>query len=372
MRAAAPAGRPIRVSIVAPSLDILGGQAVQAARLMQRLSGVADVSIHFIPVNPRLPGPLRALQKVKYVRTIVTSIAYIARLLRDIPRTDVVHAFSASYFSYLLAPLPAILIGKAFGKRVLLNYRSGEAEDHLQRSVVAVRSMRLVDLIVVPSGYLVDVFNRFGLRAVAVPNFVEIDRIPYRRRKPLSPVFLSNRNFDSLYNIPCTLRAFAIIQRHHSDARLIVVGGGPEAERLSRLAHELDLRNVEFIGRIPAAEMPSYYDRGDVYLNSPNIDNMPTSIIEAFAAGLPVVSTNAGGIPFIVTHGETGLLVSRNDHEAMATEALRLLADASLAERLANNGRNEVIRRYVWAQVEAQWIAVYAGRRPTDIPQRTI
>src|SRR5258705_7226625 len=123
----------VRVLIVAPSFDILGGQAVQAARLLDRLAQEPGLKADFLAVNPRLPGVLRKLQSIKYVRTVVTSLAYIASLFSRVWKYDVIHIFSASYFSLVLAPTPALLIGKLFGKKLLLNYHSGEAEDHLER-----------------------------------------------------------------------------------------------------------------------------------------------------------------------------------------------------------------------------------------------
>lgn len=357
--AAAPSPAPIRVCLVGPSLDILGGQAVQAARLLRRLRESPALHVDFIPVNPRLPGALRALQRVKYVRTVVTSVAYGWSLLRNVQRYDVVHAFSASYFSYLLAPLPAIVAARLYGKRVVLNYRSGEAADHLARWRSAVPTMRLASAIAVPSGYLVDVFARFGLRAHAIPNFVEVDRIPYRERATPRPRFLSNRNLEPLYNVGCVLRAFARVQREIPEARLVVAGDGSQRAALESLAAELALRNVEFLGSVPPERMPALYDAADVYLNAPNIDNMPNSVIEAFAAGLPVATSDAGGIPYIVRHDDNGLLSPCDDAEALAANALRLLREPGLAARLSGNARRETLARYVWPAVRREWEALY-------------
>ncbi|HYK22079.1 MAG TPA: hypothetical protein VEV42_15175, partial [Pyrinomonadaceae bacterium] len=123
----------MRVLIIAASLDILGGQAIQAERLIRHLENEPSVRVSFVPINPRLPGRLRKLQSIKYVRTVTTSILYCLKLLKQVPKHDVIHIFSAAYLSFLIAPTPAILIGKLFGKKILLNYHSGEAEDHLRR-----------------------------------------------------------------------------------------------------------------------------------------------------------------------------------------------------------------------------------------------
>src|SRR5829696_8064897 len=156
----------IRLLLVAPALRILGGQAVQANYLIEHLSREPLFKVSFVPHNPRLPGPLKLLQSIKYVRTIVTSLVYWMNLLVQVPKHDIVHTFSASYLSFLLAPTPAILIARLFGKKVVLNYRSGEAEDHLRSwPRTAVPILKLADQIIVPSRYLVEVFAKFGLRA---------------------------------------------------------------------------------------------------------------------------------------------------------------------------------------------------------------
>lgn len=367
--------RAVRVLIVAPSLGILGGQAVQAARLLARFQTEPSLEVSFLPINPRLPGLLGKLQGVKYVRTVLTSVAYIASLLARVRGFDVIHIFSASYSSFVIAPTPAILVAKLYGKKIVLNYRSGEAEDHLTRwRRTAIPTIRLVDEVAVPSGYLVDVFARFNLHARSIYNFVETDRFRFRRRKPLRPVFLSNRNLEPLYNVGCILRAFAIVQRRFPAAALTVAGDGSQRAELEQLARELGLRNTEFIGRVEQARMHELCERADIYLNSSNIDNMPGSIIEAYAAGLPVVTTDAGGIPYILTHEETGLMVGRGDQEALAASAIRLLEDAELAERLASNAL-AACRRYSWAAVRDEWLKLYfelahedAAVSPSNVP----
>ena len=351
--------KPVRLLLVAPSLRILGGQAVQANYLLENLSREPMFEVSFVPHNPRFPGPFRLLQRIKYVRTLATSLVYCINLLLKIPRHDIIHVFSASYLSFLLAPTPAIFIGRLFGKKVILNYHSGEAEDHLRcwpRTSVPI--MKLADELIVPSPYLADVFRKFGLQAHAISNVVDQDQFKFRERKPLRPIFLSNRNLYLLYNVACTLRAFAKIQQRFPEAKLIVAGGGRQRPYLESLARELKLQNVEFRGLVSPDKMSELYDEADIYLNSSNIDNMPGSIIESFACGLPVVSTNAGGIRWIITHGRTGLLVPKNDFEAMASWSIRLLETPELAESIARNAYEEC-PAYTWPAVRETWVATY-------------
>ena len=351
--------RRVRVLIVAPSLGILGGQAVQAARLRERLAEESSLDVSFLPINPRLPGLLGRLQDIKYVRTVLTSLAYVVSLLWRVRGYDVIHVFSASYFSFVLAPTPAILVAKLYGKRVVLNYRSGEAEDHLRRwGRTAIPTIRLADAVAVPSGYLVEVFARFRLSARSIYNFVDTSRFRFRTRRPLRPIFFSNRNLEPLYNVGCTLRAFQIIRRRFPEATLTVAGDGSQRAELEQLARELDLQGTTFIGRVEQSRMHELYECADIYLNSSDIDNMPGSLIESYAAGLPVVTTDAGGIPHILTHEETGLMVRRGDHEALAACAIRLLEDDALVTRITSNAL-AACRRYSWEAVREEWLRLY-------------
>jgi glycosyltransferase involved in cell wall biosynthesis len=274
--------KPIRLLLVAPALTILGGQAVQANYLLEHLSREREFEVSFVPHNPRLPGPFRLLQSIKYVRTIVTSLVYCINLLIQVPKHDIVQTLSASYWSFLLGPTPAILIARFFGKKSIVNYRSGQAEDHLRNwPRTAVPIMKLADGIIVPSQYLVDVFRKFGLHAFAIANVIDNTRFKYREREPLQPIFLSNRNMYPLYNVACILRAFAKIQQRFPEAKLILAGDGPQRPALESLARELKLKNIEFRGRVSPSKMHELYNESHIFLNSPNIDNMPGSILES-------------------------------------------------------------------------------------------
>jgi glycosyltransferase involved in cell wall biosynthesis len=352
---------------VAPSLATPGGQSIQAARLLEGLKEAPGIEAELLPINPQLPGPLRRLQRLKYVRTIVTTLATLILLLVRLPRYDIVQIYAASYFSFLLVPTPAALIAKLYGKRVIMHYHSGEAEDHLSHWYwMAAPVIRLADITITPSRYLVDVFARFGLSARAIFNIADLESYAFRERKPFRPVFLTSRSHEPLYNVACVLRAFALIQRRYPEASLTVGGDGRQRSRLERLARDLGLRNTVFIGRVPFDQMPAIYDAHDIYLMANNIDNMPNSITECFAAGLPVVTTNAGGLPYMVKHEETGLVVQCDDHEALAANAIRLIEDQELAAGIARRAREECAC-YSWLLIKEQWLAVYrALARPSD------
>jgi glycosyltransferase involved in cell wall biosynthesis len=359
---------PIRVLLIAPSLDILGGQAVQASRLLELFASDPRLIVTHLPVNPRLPRLLRPATRVPYLRTVINFVVFLIGLIRDLPRHDVVHVFTPAYTSFLFWTTPATVLSKAAGKRVIINYRDGQAEDHLQHWRTAVPVLRLADAIVTPSGFLVDVFARFGLRAESIFNVIDRRRFIDRRRGTLRPHLLHNRILEPLYNVECTLRAFRLIQDRYPDARLTIAHDGPLRDKLEQLARELNLRHTEFVGKVSQQDMPALYDRADVYVTSPDIDCMPGSLLECFASGLPVVATDAGGISYIAEHERTALLVPRGDHREMADAAIRLIEDSSLVERLTANAREEVLR-YDGHAVRDAWCRLYArllARLPQD------
>ena len=352
-------GSRLRVAIVVASLRILGGQSVQAQRLLDGWRGDPEIDAWIVPIDPVPPAPFDKLLRVKYLRTVITQLCYWPLLFQQLRNADLVHAFSASYASFLLAPLPAVVVARVLGKPVILNYHSGEAPDHLRRSAIARFVMRhVVDANVVPSTFLRDVLLSFGIEAAVVHNTVALRQFVYRSRDCLRPRLLCTRNFEPLYNVACVLRAFARVQAQHPDATLTLVGSGSQDAALRELATALQLRNVTFAGRVPPADIHRYYADADIYLQAPSIDNMPLSVLEAFASGIPVVSTNVGGIPSILRDGVGGLLVPDNDDQALAAATLRLLTNQRLARNLAASA-HATLDAYQWPVVREAWVRAY-------------
>ena len=363
-------GRP-RIALVAASLDILGGQGVQARALVDALR--ADgYPVTFVPINPRFPRGLRWLRRVPYARTLLNQLLYLPSLLR-LGRADVVHVFSASFWSFLLAPAPAMLAARLFRARVVLHYHSGEAAEHLSRWGVLVHPwLRLADVIVVPSGYLKGIFAGHGHAARVILNVVDLSRFAWRERSPLQPRLISTRNLEPYYRVDVVLDAFRRLRAAVPEATLTVAGYGSEEARLRAMAGE----GVRFVGKVDPAAMPELLDQADIFVNASVVDNQPVSLLEAFASGLPVVSTPTGDIAAMVRHEETGLLVAPGDAGAIAAAVVSLLRDPAHATSLARQAREE-IDGYTWAAVRGEWASVYdAGAVPpvgaVEAPARDI
>ena len=335
-----------------------GGQALLASLHVAALRRDGH-TVTFLPINPEPPARLRWMTSHAGLRTIATEAAYLPSL-SQLARVDAVHVFSAAYWSFLLAPAPAMLAARALRRRVVLNYHSGEAPDHLGRWGWRVHPfLMLADEIVVTSRYLSDVFASHGHPTRVIAGIVDTTQFSYREREPGARL-LSVRNLLPMYGIDTIVRAFARVRARRPEATLTIAGTGPEDPRLRALADSLGVTPaIRFLGWVPASEMPRLFAEADVLLNASIIDNQPGSILEAFAAGVPVVTTPTGGIAEMVRDRRTGLIAPAGSAEAMADAAL-WLCDHPDDRRAMTRAAREVIRDFTWTAVRDAWMDVYA------------
>ena len=350
--------RAARVAIIAPSSRYVGGQSVQAELLFDSWRGDPEVAASMIPMDPSLPRGLEWVQAVPLLRTIVRYPFYSATLWQKLDHADIAHIFSASYWSFLIASVPAWLVARLRGKKAVLHYHSGEARDHLRRFRSARFILPKFDRLVVPSQYLVDVFHEFGIRAQVVPNIVDLSHFAFRPRLRLRPHLICTRGFHPYYCIDQVVQAFAEVRREFPQARLDLLGMGPMQAEIRDLVAQLKLGGVNFCGVASRLEIARFYEQADIFINASVLDNMPVSFLEAFASGTPVVSTAPEGMRYLVEHGRTGLLSEPGDVPALAQHVIRLLRDPDFALGIASNAHEEC-RRYCWSVVRQQWLEIY-------------
>ena len=334
----------------------MANQCEQLARLLEAEGMAVRLVRTNAPYCPALAGHIPIL------RAGVRLLPYLLRLWRTAGQVDVLHVFANSGWAWHLCALPALLIARMRGIHVIVNYRGGNADTFFADAPSHVLKMlSAASLCVTPSVYLLRVFRKHGIDAEVIPNIVDLSRFtPAAFRDPLDrPHLIVTRNLEKIYDIPTAIRAFHHVQQAYPLARMTIAGSGPELQSLRALVSELGLReHIGFTGRIDNAEMASLYAGADCMLNPSTIDNMPVSILEAFASGVPVVSTIAGGIPDLVENGVSGLLVPIGDDRAMAEAALELLRQRDKACSLRQAGLREA-QRYAWPQVSRLWLDAY-------------
>ena len=334
----------------------MANQCEQLARLLS----AEDADVRLVrtnaPYRPSLAG------RIPILRAGFRLMPYLLRLWRTLGEVDVVHVFANSGWAWHLCVLPALLIARVRGVHVIVNYRGGNADSFFAKAPSHVLKLLAgASLRVTPSTYLLRVFRKHGLDAEVIPNIIDLARFrPAGLREPGdAPHLIVTRNLEKIYDIPTAIRAFQRIRESCPQARMTIAGSGPELHNLRALVSQLGLdEHIVFAGTIDNAEMASLYARADCMLNPSTVDNMPVSILEAFASGVPVVSTNAGGIPDMVEDGVSGLLVPVGDDVAMAHCALDLLRQRHKALALRQAGLREA-QRYSWPQVSRLWLDAY-------------
>lgn len=357
----------LQVGVVGPLPPPAGGMATQTRQLAELLRA-AQAGVHFVQSNA--PYRPQWLGRVPMLRALGRLLFYLAALWRAAGRSDVLHVMANSGWSWHLFAVPAIWIGWLRQVPVVVNYRGGEASEFLRRSHRAVRwSMRRIHRLIVPSGFLQQTFGQHGMAAEVVPNIVDLQRFHPSGTPPdrAAPQLLVARNLEPIYDNTTALRAFARVRQALPAAHLTLAGSGPEERLLRQMARELGIESgVRFAGRLDRDAMAALVRQSSVSLNPSLVDNMPNSVLEALASGVPVVSTRVGGVPFIVQDGITALLVPPGDADAMAAAVLRVLQEPALARRLAEAGLREV-QRYTWDRVAPALAAVYRSALPVKV-----
>lgn len=345
--------------IVGPLPPPSGGMANQCEQLV-RLLRQEGVEVELVrnnaPYRPEWAG------RIPVLRALFRLLPYLAALWSVAGRVQVMHILANSGWAWHLFAAPAVWIGRIRGVSVIVNYRGGNADTFFAaapRHVLA--TLRMASERVTPSGFLQCVFARHGLNAVIVPNIIDLSRFSPAPVRDFgeAPHLIVTRNLEPIYDIPTAVRAFERVRNVLPGARLTVAGTGPELGRLQALTRELGIEAaVHFVGRIDNADIPALYASADCMLNPSTVDNMPISILEAFASGVPVISTDAGGIPDMVEDGVSARLVPIGNAERMAAEALHVLTEPTRAASMRAAGIEEAAR-YAWPTVRDQWFDLY-------------
>lgn len=348
-----------KVCVVGPLPPPSGGMANQCEQLL-RLLRSEGVNVELVRTNaPYRPA---IVAKIPVLRAVARLLPYLGHLWAAAGRCEVFHVLANSGWAWHLFAAPALWAGRLRSKPVIINYRGGLADEFLSSAPRHVlRDLRRAALRVTPSDFLRRVFDRRGLQAEVIPNVIDLARFAPRRRRAHSdaPHVVVARNLEPIYGLDTAIRAFAMLRKSYPRATLTLAGTGPQRDELIELARSLGLSSaVHFPGRIDHADMPALYARADLALNPSTVDNMPNSVLEAQASGLPLVSTDVGGVPDIVEHGVTGLLVPVGKPELMADALRRLLDDAELADQLVQAAALRVAE-FGWPQVRLQWLNAY-------------
>ncbi len=351
---------PQRIALVAPLPPPFGGMANQAQLLASRLEE-EGIQVELIRTNTPYFAPW--VNRLKGIRAIFRLLPYLWTLWRRIGKVELVHVMANSGWSWHLFAAPAIWIAWWQKKPVVLNYHGGEAEAFFNKSMNLVYpSVERSSLVAVPSIYLKRVFNDFGIDTIVVPNIIDFevfDHVSDKKINRTTPHLIVCRNLETIYGIDIVLQAFSVVIKEIPGAQLSVAGEGAERTQLELMARDLGIEgSVSFTGRLNRGEMKKLYESADLMLNASRADNTPLALLEAMAAGVPVVTSDAGGIPLMVEQDVTAKIVPIDDWKFMAEEALQLLSGQEQYTEMIVSGQC-AMKNYHWSSVKELWTQAY-------------
>ncbi len=210
---------------------------------------------------------------------------------------------------------------------------------------------------VAPSGYLKKVFDESGYQTTYIPNTIPIDRYPFKKRKTFGPELLWVRSFAKHYLPGNAVKVLHHLSQTYPNARLCMVGPDKDGtlDKVKQLVKQYQLEDkVEFTGALSKEEWRKKSEAYDFFINTTAVDNTPISVMEAMALGLVVVSTNAGGLTFLLEHGKDSILTDVNKPEQMARAIRELIQNPGKAQTLAGNARKKA-GSFDWENVKKLW-----------------
>lgn len=213
--------------------------------------------------------------------------------------------------------------------------------------------------LVAPSNFLKTIFKEYGYNEVVfIPNALPIHNYTFKKREEIHPRLLWVRSFSKIYNPLMAIEVVSILKKKYEEVSLCMIGPDKDGamDETKKYAREKNVE-VSFTGKLSKKDWTERAADYDIFINTTNVDNTPVSVMEAMALGLPVVSTSVGGIPFLVSDGDDGLLVPVKDAQAMASAILKLVENHQMASDIALNARKKVAS-FNWDEVKKDWFKI--------------
>ena len=287
-------------------------------------------------------------------------LAEIAKLIFLGKMFDVFHVHACSERGFFPA-IVGITFGRMLKKRVVLTFHGGGAEAFFRHRTKLIRKyLTRTDTNIVLSGFIGSIYDKYQIPYTIIPNIIDLKKGVYKERENISPRFISIRSLSEIYNVECTLRAFQRVQSVYPDATLLLLGDGPLKGNLEAYVKDNRIQNVTFVGRVNNEDIYHYLAQCDIVVSSSRFDNMPVSVLEGINAGLLVIASNVGGVPYMIQDGVNGLLFESDNDEEMAQKMVYSLRHPQKAIEMIKQAYQS-LSQYSWDACRPKLMRVYSG-----------
>ena len=306
------------------------------------------------------------------------------KLLCSTRKYDVLHIHACSYWGMVPAVM-GVIAGKIWKNRIVITYHGGGAAEYFAKHIGFVkRWLGRADHVVVLSGFLKEIFDQYDIPCVVIPNIVVLQPQQSRERD-IAPHFISIRHLEPLYNIHCILRAYEQLLKVYPKATLDILGQGSQRKELEQYVAKNRLSGVRFLGQVSNKQIYEYLANASIMLSAAKADNMPVSLLEAMNAGLLVISSRVGGVPYMIEeldramgYGQwaidketnrqspianrpkrpTGLLFESDDADELTEKMIWALEHPQEVNTIIHNAQSEV-QKYAWDNVKKKLFRTY-------------
>lgn len=286
-----------------------------------------------------------------YGHSLIKTSTQVNKYLRAL---DILLTIVLKFFSYKIAIVPyygssnafiienwSTIFLKLLGKKIILVVHGGGLPSRLKNNSNKYLSiLKRATHVITPSPYLQQELKVYGIHCTVIENVVKLSDYSFHEKQIYAPKLLWMRAFSDIYNPEMAVRVFAQVKKYFPQATLVMAGKDlgtlPQTKTLAAELNVLD--SIQFPGYVHTEQKNTLAKQTDIYLCTNRIDNAPVTFIEMMALGLPIVSVNIGGIPYLISSERNGLLVNLDDDTAMANAIIRLIENPLLTQQLVANG----------------------------------
>lgn len=254
-----------------------------------------------------------------------------------------------------------VIVGKLLKKKIIITYHGGGLKEFIEKKPKFGKFFLMqADKLTVPSTFLQKILKEFKINSILLPNVIRNDNVLLKQRNKITPIFVTTRSLETIYNIFLAIDAFNEIVVSYPEAKLYIVGDGSLRKELEKHVKDKKIRNVRFVGRVSNTQIGEILNEADIYINPTRADSFSVSMFEAFACGLPVISTNVGAIPNFIKDGFNGYLIESNNVNQLVEKIKIVLNDQVKTKNLIKNGY-ETFQKYTWEKLKVKYQKLYLG-----------
>lgn len=275
---------------------------------------------------------------------------------------DIIHIISASGNALWLKDLPAIIISRLYGKKVVLNFVGGKALKNFNNwPWLKKLPFKLTNAIVVPTNIFKKLIEEDSMSSsiFTIPHVVDIDKFysPIHLKKN-NHVLIASKSFEKYSGYDFLIDVFKEIKKDFPAAQFWILGDGPEKNKIIEDIKKSKVCDVKLYGNLPHNEVPEYYSRSSIFLHASKYESFGLALVEAMASSLPIVSFNIGGIPEVVMDKKTGYLVDYRDMDKFIEVTKKLITDDLHRREMGSYGKKHS-KKYHWINIKKQWYRLY-------------